>query len=365
MKRFLLMLLTALFLLSFFLPILGYTAARSLLPAADTAVLSGSDPDTDAAADEPISSAPDELPLPSGNSSAPAPFPPSDPPYKGNGTDVDAFRIRDASGGQVLSVPVRDYLIGAVASEMPISWPDEALKAQAVAAHSYVLYCMQHTASSEDAWLTADPARRQGYMTDAVLRSYWGTDYPANLARLSALVDEVLNEVLFYDGQPAGASYFAISNGFTEDSRNVWDSALPYLVSVDSASDRTADRFEVETTLTAAQMRQLLTDSFSLSPENIPPAQWFGQTVWTPAGYVDTIEVCGQPVRGTALRRALSLRSACFFIRCEGDSFVITTRGYGHGVGLSQWGAKVMAEQGADHAAILAHYYPGTVLGLA
>ena len=90
--------------------------------------------------------------------------------------------------------------------------------------------------------------------------------------------------------------------------------------------------------------------------------QWFGTPVLTSSGYVDSLSVCGQTVQGTALRKALGLRSACFTVVCQSGTFSFTTRGYGHGVGMSQWGAKALAEQGADYRAILAHYYPGTEL---
>ena len=127
----------------------------------------------------------------------------------------------DQSTGQAVELPLREYLIGAVAAEMPVSWPDEALKAQAVAAHSYALYRRDHSTGENGAWFTADPARRQGCLTDTVLRSYWGTAYAANYARLSALVDAVQTQVLYYGDAPAGTSYFAMSNGRTEASEKV------------------------------------------------------------------------------------------------------------------------------------------------
>ena len=165
-----------------------------------------------------------------------------------------------------------------------------------------------------------------------MLRSYWGTAYETNYARLAALVDEVEHTVLLCDGAPACASYFAISNGRTEASDNVWGTALPYLVSVDSSTDLAA------------------------------PEQWFGTPEYTAAGYVAALPVCGQRITGTALRQALGLRSTCFTVRYESGAFCFTTKGYGHGVGLSQWGAKALAEQGQNFADILAHYYPGTSL---
>ena len=261
----------------------------------------------------------------------------------------------------MLELSRREYLIGAVAAEMPVSWPDEALKAQAVAAHGYALYCRDHAAPDSIGWLTADPARRQGCLTDPVLRSYWGTAYETNYARLAALVDEVEHTVLLCDGAPACASYFAISNGRTETSENVWGTALPYLVSVDSSTDLAADHYEYALTLSAQQTAQQLA-ALGLTADLAAPEQWFGTPEYTAAGYVAALPVCGQRITGTALRQALGLRSTCFTVRYESGAFCFTTKGYGHGVGLSQWGAKALAEQGQNFADILAHYYPGTSL---
>ena len=276
--------------------------------------------------------------------------------------DADVFLIEDLSTGEVQQVPKRDYLIGAAAAEMPLTWPDEALKAQIVAAHSYALYCRDHASAANGSWLSADPARRQGYLTDAVLHSYWGTDYEANYARLSALADAVLSDVLCYGGAAAGTSYFAISNGRTEASENVWGTALPYLVPVDSSTDTAADNYEYTLNLSAAQLQQLLAERLGIAADLSQQAQWFGTPMLTPSGYVDSLPVCGQTVQGTALRKALGLRSTCFTVVWQSGTFSFTTRGYGHGVGMSQWGAKALAEQGADYRAILAHYYPGTEL---
>ena len=275
---------------------------------------------------------------------------------------ADTVCFTDQSTGQAVELPLREYLIGAVAAEMPVSWPDEALKAQAVAAHSYALYRRDHSTEENGAWFTADPARRQGCLTDAVLHSYWGTAYAANYARLSALVDAVQTQVLYYGDAPAGTSYFAMSNGRTEASENVWGTALPYLVPVDSSTDLSADNYEVTLTLSAAQTGQLLSEGLGIAADPAAPGQWFGEPTLTASGYVASLPVCGQTVSGTALRRALGLRSACFNIRYQDGSFLITTKGYGHGVGLSQWGAKALAEQGWTYEVILAHYFPGTQL---
>ncbi len=280
----------------------------------------------------------------------------------GSGIDAAEVLLRDEDSGQSFTLSMRDYLIGAVAAEMPVTWPDEALKAQAVACHSYILYCRDQRSGEADPWLTVDPARRQGCLTDAVLRSYWGTAYEAHYARLSALVDQVAGAVLLYDGAPAAASYFAISNGRTEASENVWGSALPYLRAVDSHTDLAAQGYEVTVELSSEQVSAALAASLGLQTGDIAPSAWFGAASYTPSGYVEALPVCGRSVQGGALRRALGLRSACFEIRFQNGIFSITTRGYGHGVGLSQWGAKALAEQGRSWIEILAHYFPSTEL---
>ena len=209
---------------------------------------------------------------------------------------ADTVCFTDQSTGQTITLPLREYLIGAVAAEMPVSWPDEALKAQAVAAHSYALYRRDHSTGENGAWFTADPARRQGCLTDAVLHSYWGTAYAANYARLSALVDAVQTQVLYYEDAPAGTSYFAMSNGRTEASEKVWGTALPYLVPVDSSTDTAADNYEYTLNLSAAQLQQLLAERLGIAADLSQQAQWFGTPVLTPSGYVDSLPVCGQTV---------------------------------------------------------------------
>ena len=130
---------------------------------------------------------------------------------------------------------------------------------------------------------------------------------------------------------------------------------------MDSSTDLAADHYEYALTLSAQQTAQQLA-ALGLTADLAAPEQWFGPPEYTAAGYVAALPVCGQRITGTALRQALGLRSTCFTVRYESGTFCFTTKGYGHGVGLSQWGAKALAEQGQNFADILAHYYPGTSL---
>lgn len=287
------------------------------------------------------------------------------PPAKTPAPKADVIRVQNASTGEVLEVPVLEYMIGAVASEMPITWPDEALKAQGIAAHSYALYQRDHadTQALGGAWFSVDPARRQGYMTSEVLKSYWGEEYEANYQRLKELLEPLVHTVLLYNGAPAAACYHAISNGRTEASQRVWNEALPYLQGVDSPLDKLAEGYEETVSYTTQQMYDMLATQFSGLDLSGSADGWFGETSLTETGYVDTVQVGGAFVKGTQLRTALSLRSSCFTIQRTEEGFDVTTLGYGHGVGLSQCGAQAMAAQGQSCAEILSWYFPGTSLG--
>ena len=131
---------------------------------------------------------------------------------------------------------------------------------------------------------------------------------------------------------------------------------------MNSSTDRQADNYEVTVTFSADQIKTAQANNLGIAVGESAPESWVGAASYTDSGYVASQTVCGQAVSGTALRSALGLRSACFSIVRQGDGFSITTLGYGHGVGLSQWGAKALAEQGAGYEEILAHYFPGTTL---
>ncbi|WP_294499532.1 SpoIID/LytB domain-containing protein [uncultured Gemmiger sp.] len=264
----------------------------------------------------------------------------------------------DESAGQAVSLPAREYLMGAAACEMPIDWPDEALKAQMVASHSWALYQLAQGDSSGTA-ITVNSAQCSGWTSAQVLQSRWGDDFAANWQRLGELADTVLYQLVLYDGQPAATCYHAISCGHTQASQRVWAQALPYLQGVDSAWDAQADGYEVTIQYSAQQVSDALYAGLNIDTQGNPD-QWFGEILWDSAGYVDTVTVCGQAVTGPQMRSALSLRSACFAIAWQDGQFVITTRGYGHGVGLSQAGARAMAAGGSSWREILAYYFPGT-----
>ena len=261
-----------------------------------------------------------------------------------------ALTLYDAAAGEEITVSVAEFLTGAAASELPPDWPDDAIRAQMVASHSYAL-------SLGEELFQVNSALCAGWTSADVLRARWGEDFSRRYARLQELAREVADALLCYDGAPAAACYHSISAGHTEASQNVWLTALPYLQGVESPWDANVADYEVSVTYSLPQMTAML-QSLGLTPEG-EPAGWFGAPQWDDAGYVAQMEVCGTAFTGTRLRSAFSLRSASFTVAYGEGQFTLTTRGYGHGVGLSQYGAKAMAEGGAGWQEILTYYFPG------
>ncbi|MBO4877450.1 MAG: stage II sporulation protein D [Ruminococcus sp.] len=283
------------------------------------------------------------------------------------GTDRKCFRVLDIASGEILAVPLRDYLIGAAAAEMPVSFEPEALKAQIVAAHTYALrQCMREETSPtpelRGADFSNDTSRYQGYFTESRMRSCYGSTYDESVAKLSAAVDEVMPYVLTYGGEPIIAAFHSMSPGRTESAGDVWGTPVDYLVPVDSPADTSAPRYMEEARFPEPVLRKRLTDAFPGIDLGSDPAQWITVRETTQSGTVLTALAGDRSVTGNELREALGLRSACFTVAGSEDGITVTTRGFGHGVGLSQYGADAMAAEGSSWREILEHYYPGCTI---
>ena len=280
--------------------------------------------------------------------------------------DGQTLPILNSDTNKVEQVPLEEFVLGSVASEMPITWPDEALKAQAIASRSYALARVALNNNSDPnlqgAAFSASPKQRLGFVRTEQMKEMWGKDFEQNYTRLKALVDSTAGTALQFNGAVALACYHAISAGKTESSENVWSSALPYLSGVDSPLDMTSPDYTVTTQMSSQDVLQTLQKKFPDLQLAEDPASWFGQPSFTPAGYIQTIPVGTATLKGTEVREALGLRSACFTISYADGTFTFTTKGYGHGVGMSQYGAYTLALTGQSHQAILAAYYPQTVL---
>lgn len=279
----------------------------------------------------------------------------------------ESITVRILTADGIETMTLRDYLLGVVAAEMPAAFEPEALKAQAVAARTDTLYRMLLAHPHADADCCDDPACCKAYSSPAALRERWGESCDKWTAKIAEAVAGTDGEILTYDGEPIFAAFHAASEGATECSENVWLSALPYLRSV-STMETAADvpRFRETVTLTQDGLRERLCARCGDISLPDAAADWLTDPVWSESGRLLRVQAGGVTLSGTSLRSLLGLRSTAVTWRLEGEDFIFETVGYGHGVGMSQYGAEVMAASGADHREILLHYYSGAVLsGLA
>ena len=283
------------------------------------------------------------------------------PPSPAAVTAAAPERVRLLLDGQVRELPLEEYLVGVLAGEMPASFAPEALKAQAVAARTYALYCaVGHKHAGAD--VCADPGCCQAWLDEERMRRSWGESYEQNLALLRAAVGQTAGEYLSYEGEPVLAAFHASSAGATEASGAIW-SPRPYLVSVPSPeSAETVPRYVSRLLCAPLDFRDTLLAAHPEADLSGEPAGWLGPVEHDESGRVASITLGGVLVRGTELRTLFSLRSTAFTLAYGEEGFCFTVTGSGHGVGMRQYGAEVMAQNGADYREILAHYYPGTVL---
>lgn len=255
------------------------------------------------------------------------------------------------SSGITIQIGLEDYVIGVVASEMPASFSSEALKAQAVVARTFVLKRMQEGKSISDT--IAD----QVYKDSNQLQAVWGKDYQKYYDKVKTAVTATKGEVAFYQGDLIDAVYSSTTNGKTEDAQYVWGYSFPYLKSVDSHWDLGATPYYKVTTKTTDTVSKLLgvplssTTSVSVLEKSV-------------SDRVNQIQIGDQIYQGIKLYQLLGLRSRDFDIAIDDNNVTITTRGYGHGVGMSQYGANGMAKEGYTYQQILKHYYQGITIGV-
>ena len=240
-----------------------------------------------------------------------------------------------------------DYLCGVLMGEMPGSFPLEALKAQAVAARTYTLQRLEAGGALSD-----DPAECQAFCDPDQAGTKYGEQADAVMEKLRRAVEETDGQVMIYDGTLITATYFSCSGGRTESAQAVWGSSVPYLLSVDSPGEEDADSFESRMELTRSELMERL---------EIPDTE-IREITYTEGGGVETMTIGGRSFSGVELRQRLGLRSTNFQIDISGDTVTVDVKGFGHRVGMSQYGAKAMAERGQSYREILAWYYTGAEL---
>lgn len=282
---------------------------------------------------------------------------------------VSVFRVLDQTTGKITEISLEDFVRGAVAAEMPASFHSEALKAQAVAAHTFAVHSRIAQENSPDAGLmgadfAADPSNMKVYITEEKAKEFYGGGELAESYwnKICDAADSVMHYILEYGDEPIVAAYHAISSGNTEDAANVWSGGAPYLISVESQGDILAPGFETTVTLTADEVKSKLLAKYPDLELGSEPSLWFGEIIRSDTGYISDVEVGGEYLKGKDLRQLFALRSHDFEVDFADGTFVFTVTGYGHGVGLSQYGADFLARQGYSFDEILAAYYTGAEL---
>ena len=267
------------------------------------------------------------------------------PPATSQEQQVTVYR----SNGSVITLSMSDYLIGVVGAEMPASFPLEALKAQAVVARTYAL---KRISSGQK---LTDTVSTQAYKDNNQLRREWQGNFDTYYNKIKLAVTSTDNMTIKYNGAYIDAVYHSTSNGRTEDAIHVWGNSVPYLKSVESSWDRNASSYlrteekELSVLLTLLGIDLSDESSIEIISRNA-------------SGRVSSVRIGNKNYSGVELRNLLGLRSADFDLEVQNNKVIITTRGYGHGVGMSQYGAKGMAENGYNYQQILRHYYQGISL---
>ena len=258
------------------------------------------------------------------------------------------------ANGTVTQMNLEDYICRVVLGEMPASFEEEALKAQAVAARTYALRCVGGSKHPQGAVCTSHQCCQAYCEPEGYIRN--GGPW-ANTEKVFSAVRQTAAEVLYYNDKLIMATYFSSAGGTTEDAKEVWGSSFPYLTVVTSPEED--DKFNGQSvTFTAAEFQKKLGVSLKGNP-----ASWFGATTYTVGGGVDQIRIGGTLYSGVDIRGKLGLRSTDFSVTTTDSTITFTTNGFGHRVGMSQYGADAMAASGSSYSEILTHYYTGARLG--
>lgn len=256
-------------------------------------------------------------------------------------------RVYRSKSKKVEIVPLEEYVMGVVAGEMPISFNEEALKAQAVAARSYIMYKIVN--NKKEKYDVVDTVLNQVYIDDEELRKKWGKKYDENKNKIKKVVEDTAYQYITYNGKIADALFFSTSSGYTENSQEVFSSKVHYLQSVKSDWDEISpvfnEQYEFSYNDFCKKLQINVTNKINIKVIDK-----------TSAGKIKKIMINNKLFTGDVIVKLFGLRSSNFTISLL-DKVIITTRGYGHGVGMSQYGAEGMARAGYKYDEILKYYY--------
>lgn len=263
--------------------------------------------------------------------------------------------------GTVLETDMSSYLWGVVAAEMPASFEEEALKAQTAAARTYTLWKALHNKAHPEANVCTDYTCCQAWISREEAAEKWGDQAEEYSRKVEEAVAATDGTVLYFDGQPIQAVFHSSSAGRTQDAVTVWGSTVPYLTAVDTPEGEETPNYQTTAELSEEEVRAAL-EALGCKLEE-EPEKWLEGLSYSANGSVTSAQVGGVTLRGNVLRTALGLRSPSFTVSYGDKGFTFRVTGYGHGVGLSQYGANALAKQGKTWREILSWYYSGVEFG--
>ena len=282
-------------------------------------------------------------------------------------TSVDHdITVRVKNGDKTADMKLDEYLIGVTAAEMPAGFETEALMAQATAARTYTLYKMTVAPSSKhpDADVCTDSACCKAYIDEETMRSRWGEKYDEYRAKIENAVNGTDGECVVYGGEPILAVFHSSSAGMTENSGSVWNDQLPYLVSVFSPeSGEEVPKFTETVEIPYEDFKKTVSARYPSVSFPAYKKSWITDIRTDASGRIESANICGVTLTGGEVRSLFSLRSTAMTFSFTDDGVSITTTGYGHGVGMSQYGANALACDGMTHEEILKWYYTGAEIG--
>ncbi|MBQ8764192.1 MAG: stage II sporulation protein D [Clostridia bacterium] len=290
-----------------------------------------------------------------------------------NMQDVIAVQAEEAEEGEYISVmssstgktekiKLREYVIGSVAAEMPAVYHTEALKAQAVASYTYAKKIGEQNEKYKESYLgdadiTDSPDTHQGYIDEKRRKEKWGEKFEEYEKKTEDAVDEVFGYFMTYNGDTALAVYHSNSAGKTQSAKTLWGTEIPYLISVESPGDKLSPDYVTTHEFSKNEFKKLAKSCDINLDGNAE--EWVGELTKAESGYVVSVRLGSTEVSASKFREEFGLKSCCFDIDYSDDKFTVTCYGYGHGAGMSQYGADYMARQGCTWREILKHYYTG------
>ena len=305
---------------------------------------------------EPVCRPPDTGELPGGENAPTSSALPTGGRDKGK-----AVRLQTKEG-PIVEMNMADYLWGVVAAEMPASFEEEALAAQACAARTYTAV-LQSSGKHPDADICGDSTCCQAYIERSAAEARWGLNAREYGEKIEQAVARTDGLGVLYEGKPIQALFFSSAPGKTVDAVEVWGNSVAYLKSVDSPEGDEVPNYRTQTALGSEEVKSLTLAAYPGADLSGDPAAWFGQASRNEGGTVISIPLGGVTLTGGQVRSLFSLRSATFTVTWDGSQFVFDVTGYGHGVGMSQYGANAMAKQGRSFRDILTWYYTGAEVG--